>query len=257
MSETNVVGIAHVTGLPTEASASFPPSPSSSSLMPLVPSTSSPSASRKFTSSAGGIAAVTVGSLVGVAVLAALATYVLCFCRRQCRHSKPELVELGSDAGSPGEEGQKWPSRPLSSASRDGVREMRGLWRQSIDSEASTGYAGPASRSDLAVSPTLDGPVSSSDWTSFVGGHAWTDAGDIDITSDVDRRDHDLTVGTAIRNWNSRFAAGFPTSMLAYPPSAGGTTRVPHPLLVNGRVPTSSPSLYSGTATLVILTQLS
>ncbi|BGP01309.1 Proteophosphoglycan 5 [Rhodotorula toruloides ATCC 204091] len=220
------------------------------------PSSSLPASSlRNFTASPGGIAAITVGSLVGFAVLATLAIYLVCCCRRRRRQARRGLVELGSDTGSPGEEGQEWPPRPPSSASRDGVREMRELWRQSIGSEASTGLAGPAPLSESAVSPTLDErPVSSSDWTSFAGGHPWTDTGDSAVFSDAERRDSESTIGTAILNWNSRFAAGFPTSALSYPSTAAGNARAPHPLRTTARASTSSPSLYSGTATPALVT---
>ncbi|BGP06592.1 hypothetical protein JCM10049v2_002416 [Rhodotorula toruloides] len=229
------------------------PPPASNSAKP---STSFPSSSsRGFTASPGGVAAVALGSVVGFAVLAAFATYVLCFCRRRRRQARRGLVELGSDAGSPGEEGQEWPSRPLSRASRDGVREMRELWRQSIGSEASTGLAGPVPPTESAVSPTLDErPVSSSDWTSFAGGHPWTDAGDSAVFSDAERRDSESTIGTAILNWNSRFAAGFPTSALAYPSTAASISRAPHPLRTTVRASTSSPSQYSGTTTPALVT---
>ncbi|BGP30641.1 hypothetical protein JCM10296v2_002398 [Rhodotorula toruloides] len=235
----------HTSALPSSTSKSATPSGS-------LPASSL----RNFTASPGGIAAITIGSLVGCAVLATLVTYIVCCCRRRRRQARRGLVELGSDTGSLGDEGQEWPPRPPSCASRDGIREMRELWRQSIGSEAVTGLAGPVPPSESAVSPTLDDerPISSSDWTSFAGCHPWTDAGDSAVFSDAERRDSESTTGTAILNWNSRFAAGFPTSTLAYPSIAAGNSRAPHPLRMTARASSSSPSLYSGTATPALLT---
>ncbi|GAA5836101.1 hypothetical protein JCM9279_002193 [Rhodotorula babjevae] len=250
---------------PTSAGSSSPGHPTrSSSVLGLPDATGSSSIFSHLGDSPANIALTTLVCFAILALLAALP--IFCLCRRSRRRRRQDRIghELGSGTGSPSiEEG--WPVRSPSSArwtppppphsgepwSPSGelgeqVRLMRELWREtalvdvevaveSSASEEATAGPGTTAAAGDARSPTTE----TSEWTSWVGGHASTDGlGSVGYFDPSDRRVSDATVTPEVLERRRRVAQ-------PYALGSARQVRAPHPLRTALRPEDFSPSAYS------------
>ncbi|GAA5925409.1 hypothetical protein JCM3775_001403 [Rhodotorula graminis] len=254
---------------PTSTSSSSARHPTrSSSILGVPEATGSSSVFSHLGDSPANIALTTLVCFAIIAALAALP--VFCLCRRRRRRRQDRLGHaLGSDGGSPSME-EGWPVRSPSSArwtppphlgepwSPSGelgeqVRQMRELWRETAlggvevatefaASEEATAGPGTTAAAEGGRSPATE----TSEWTSWVGGHASTDGhGSVGYFDPSGRRGSDATVTPEVLERRSRVA--LPHGLGAQPHGLGAPrqVRAPHPLRTAMRPEDFSPSTYS------------
>ncbi|GAA5899420.1 hypothetical protein JCM8208_001641 [Rhodotorula glutinis] len=248
---------------PTSAGSTSSRRPTrSSSILGLPEATGSSSVFAHLGDSPANIALTTLVCFAILALLAALP--IFCLCRRRRRRRQDRLGHtLGSDAGSPSVE-EGWPVRSPSSARwtpppphmsdpwspsgelGEDVRHMRELWRETAlgDVEVATEFAtseeatagpGTTAAAEGGRSPATE----TSEWTSWIGGHASTDGhGSVGYFDPSGRRGSDATVTPEVLEGRRRVAQ-------SHVHASTRQVRAPHPLRTALRPEDFSPSTYS------------
>jgi len=252
---------------PTAAGSSSTRRPTRSSSIFGLPEATAPSSI--FSHLGDSPANIALTTLVCFAIVAVLLTLpVFCLCRRRRRRRRQDRIghALGSETGSPSVE-EGWPVRSPSSArwtppppphsgepwSPSGelgeqVRTMRELWRETAlgdvevafeESAASEAEATAGPGTTAAAQGGRSPATETSEWTSWVGGHASTDGhGSVGYFDPSGRRGSDATVTPEVLERRRRVAQ--PHALFA-----AQQERAPHPLRTALRPEDFSPTAYS------------